>query len=88
MLNQKPSVRRALIGGAVGLTLAMLCTVGLRAIKQIRLSPEEGFNLVSTLYGLLSPEKLSDWLSLFGVFLFGVITALIAAATGMARSSK
>lgn len=88
VLTRADLVRRGAFGGLVALALGALSVASLDAFKLQRMAPETGFDLIAPLSGLLAPATVSDWLSLFGVLLFGFVTALATAATAAARSKK
>lgn len=79
---------RAALGGAVGFGMAALCVALLEAFKQLRLHPDLPFDLPAQVAGLFAPGEISDWISLFGITLFGAVIALATAATVVARSKK
>ena len=79
---------RAAIGGAVSFAMAALSVALLEAFKQQRLQPSLPFDLPAQLGSLFAPREISDWISLFGITLFGAVIALATAATTVARSKK
>jgi len=79
---------RAVIGGAVGFAVAALCVALLEAFKQQRLQPSLPLDLPAQLGNLFALREISDWISLFGITLFGAVVALATAATTVARSKK
>jgi len=60
----------------------------LEAFKQQRLQPSLPFDLSAQLGSLFALREISDWISLFGITLFGAVIALATAATAVARSKK
>jgi PAT family beta-lactamase induction signal transducer AmpG len=79
---------RATLGGLVGFAVAALSAATLEAFKRQRLHPALPFDLPGQLAALFTPREIADWISLFGVALFGAVGALAAAATAVARSRK
>lgn len=88
ILTRGDLVRRGAFGGLVALVIGALSVAALDAFKLQRVAPEAGFDLLAPLSNLLAPATASDWLSAFGVLLFGVMIALATAATAAARSKK
>ncbi len=79
---------RAVIGGVIGFAVAALSVALLEAFKQQRLHPALPFDLPAQLGSLFALRETSDWISLFGITLFGAVIALATAATAVARSKK
>jgi len=79
---------RTITGGAIGFGVAALSVALLEAFKQQRLQPGLPFDLSAQLGSLFAPREISDWISLFGIALFGAVIALATAATAVARSKK
>jgi PAT family beta-lactamase induction signal transducer AmpG len=73
-------LRRALFGGALGLAIAALTTAALAATRLWRAAPETGFRLGDALLALLSPQSVTDWLTIAGVLVFAALMALATAA--------
>lgn len=88
VLTRGDLVRRGALGGIVALAIGALSVASLDAFKLQRALPDAGFDLVAPLAKLIAPASVSDWLSVFGVLLFGFVMALATAATAAARSKK
>lgn len=88
VLTRSALVVRALVGGAFGFAFAALSVALLDVFKQLRQQPGAGFDLLTPLQTLFAPQTLTDWTSLFGVSVFGVVIALATAATAAARSMR
>lgn len=72
--------------GAVAFALAVLAFALLEGLKAAH--GGEGFRLLAPLARLLAPQGVAGWLGLVAMGLFGVLTALAAAATGAARAGS
>lgn len=78
-------VLRGAAGLVVGTMVAAFLAGLLAALKLFSSHPQAGFQLSAGLSSLLSPDSLVDWIQVAGVLLFGLITAVFAAALAAAR---
>ena len=79
---------RAVLGGAVAFLLAVASIVLLEAFRHQHAVPAEGFDIFTPLQSLFTPDRISDWVTLFGAALFSAVVALATAATAAARSRQ
>lgn len=79
---------RAVAGGAVGFGLGAVVVALLGAVKKLRIMPQEGFDVITPLSTLFFPQDIAGWIGLFGVLLFGLLSALTVAALAAARSGN
>ena len=84
-LRRNALVLRGLIGGAIGIVIAVLAVASIDAMKKLQHAPGTHFDLISPLADLFHPHSVNDWVILSGIFLFGAIVALATAATAAAR---
>lgn len=85
-LTHAALVVRGIVGGVVGVIVAAVAVALLEAVKRQRLAADAGFDFAHAIGTLLAPRALGEWLTVFGVLLFGVVVALVTAATAAARS--
>lgn len=87
-ISRRGLVGRGLAGGAAAFAFGAFAVALVEAAKSWRAAPESGFDLLSPLLHLFSPESISGGMSLFGVVLFSAVLALATAATAAARSRR
>jgi len=87
-LTRGALLARAAAGGAVGFALAVGSIAVLDAFRQRHASANGGFDVMTPLGAVLTPDHISDWIVLAGVALFAVVVALATAATAAARSRR
>lgn len=87
-LTRAALLLRAFGGWVVGAALAGSSVVLLEAFKRQHQTPQNGFDVLTPMRGLLTPETISDWVVLAGIGLFSVIVAMATAATAVARSKR
>lgn len=78
---------RAVAGGFVGFVSGALATALLSAMKMFYKFPENGFDLLTPLTALFTPQSISAWTQLLGIVFFSLVIALATAATAAARAS-
>jgi PAT family beta-lactamase induction signal transducer AmpG len=79
---------RALAGAVIGFALAIASIAVLDAFRRYHVTPSSGLDFTAALGAVFTPHQISDWVTLFGAGLFGMIVALVTAATVVARSTK
>ena len=87
-LTRAALVARGVVGGVVGVVVAALTVALLEAVKRQRLAADAGFDFAHAVGTILAPQALGEWLTAFGVLLFGTLVALVTAATAAARSRR
>jgi MFS transporter, PAT family, beta-lactamase induction signal transducer AmpG len=87
-LTRAQLIKRAIVGGIAGLAIAALSVALLQALRQMRASPDRTFDVIAPFAQLMSPAAIGDWLTVVGIVLFGLVAALVTAATAAARSQK
>ncbi len=78
-------IMRGLGGGLIAFALAALSFATLKALGSLHHAPAGGFNLVAPLTGLLHPGHVGDWIELFAVVVFSILSGLVVAAIAVAR---
>jgi PAT family beta-lactamase induction signal transducer AmpG len=76
----------AVLAGVAGIILGGLTTALLTAMQAVRTKPEAGFDFGSALTALLHPATSTDWVTIAGIVIFGVVVGLLTAAVLAARS--
>ncbi len=76
----------AVLAGVAGVVGGGLTTALLSAMQAVRTKPAAGFDFGSALSALLQPASVSDWVTLAGIVIFGVMVGLLTAAVLAARS--
>jgi PAT family beta-lactamase induction signal transducer AmpG len=76
----------AVLAGVAGIVLGGLTTALLTAMQAVRTKPQAGFDFGSALSAMLQPATSTDWVTLAGIVIFGVVVGLITAAVLAARS--
>jgi PAT family beta-lactamase induction signal transducer AmpG len=76
----------AVLAGVAGILVGGLTTALLTAMQAVRTRPEAGFDFGSALSALLQPASSTDWVTLAGIVIFGVVVGLLTAAVLAARS--
>ncbi|HEY0095739.1 MAG TPA: MFS transporter [Archangium sp.] len=76
----------AVLAGVVGIVGGALTTALLAAMQAVRTKPTAGFDFGSALSALLHPATITDWVTLVGIVVFGLMVGLLTAAVIAARS--
>ncbi|HZI16470.1 MAG TPA: MFS transporter [Myxococcus sp.] len=76
----------AVLAGVAGIVLGALTTALLMAMQAVRTKPQAGFDFGSALSTLLQPATSTDWVTIGGIIIFGVVVGLLTAAVLAARS--
>jgi hypothetical protein len=84
-LGRRALIGRAVAGGIAGCAVGATTAAGLTAKKVLHKNPERGFDILTPLAALLTPDTTLAWTQLVGVTLFGLVIALATAATAAAR---
>ncbi len=77
---------RGCAGGAVGFALAVLAFALVEGLKAGH--GGEDFQFLAPIARMFAPQEMGGWLALLAVVLFGILTALAAAAIGAARAGR
>ncbi|MBZ4422536.1 MFS transporter [Myxococcus sp. RHSTA-1-4] len=76
----------AVLAGVVGIVLGGVTTALLAAMQAVRTNPSAGFDFGAALNAMLHPASGTDWVTLVGIVIFGVVVGLFTAAALAARS--
>jgi len=76
----------AVLAGVGGILLGGLTTALLGAMQAVRTKPADGFDFGAALSAMLQPASITDWVTLAGIVIFGVVVGLLTAAALAARS--
>jgi PAT family beta-lactamase induction signal transducer AmpG len=76
----------AVLAGVGGILLGGLTTALLGAMQAVRTKPTDGFDFGAALSAMLQPASITDWVTLAGIVIFGVVVGLLTAAALAARS--
>ena len=76
----------AVLSGVAGIVLGGLTTALLGAMQAVRTNPTGGFDFGAALSSMLQPASVTDWVTLAGIVIFGVMVGLLTAAALAARS--
>lgn len=84
-LSTRGLVARGLAGGVGGMLGAALLAAVLGALRALRQTPEQGFDLAAAALALVSPGDIGGWLTLAGLVAFGAVCGTFTAAVVAAR---
>jgi PAT family beta-lactamase induction signal transducer AmpG len=76
----------AVLAGVAGIVLGGVTTALLSAMQAVRTNPAAGFDFGKALETMLHPASGTDWVTLVGIVIFGVVVGLFTAAALAARS--
>ncbi|MHB8346678.1 MAG: AmpG family muropeptide MFS transporter [Acidiferrobacterales bacterium] len=79
-------IARGLGGGLAAFALAGLSFATIQALGAMHHVPEERFSLAAPLAVLFHPQHTGDWIELFAVAIFSVLSGLVVAAVSVART--
>lgn len=85
-LSRGTLMTTAVLTGVAGIVLGGLTTALLAAMQAVRTKPAGGFDFGAALTTMLQPASGTDWVTLVGIVIFGVVVGLFTAAALAARS--
>ena len=85
-LGSRELLARGLGSGLAAFVLAALSFATIQALGAMHRTPTNGFNLAAPLAALFRPRGVGNWIELFAVMIFSVLSGLVVAAISAARA--